>query len=420
MNKKTMFGVGSVAFLALGLAFSTRVSAATLTLTPSSIPITAGQTVNVDIMLDTTGAPIDGVDVYSLRFNPSLLQVQDSNSAVAGIQIMAGALFPTTVVNAANNTSGTIQFSQVTTGGTSYTGSGKLATVTFKGLFNGTSLLTFDFRAGKTTDTNVAGSGVEKLTQVSGASLTVSGGTNNPNPIGVHASGTLILDGSTVWLIKDQMRYGFRNPEEYKSYGYNFSQVVVANEADLSLPQGDGVLKAMEGTLVIDASDNRTVYMVGTGATKRGFVSETVFKALGYKFGSLPKINLSDYATGAAIADANLAHPDGSLVLQSNGTIWWIRGNTKQGFESMAVFNTYGFSLNRVVPANSADLNLTTGALIKFRDGTIVSEGGTYYIISDGQKLAFSSSTDLTARGYKLSNTISSSLSAYESAGLLQ
>src|SRR6185369_943002 len=63
-----------------------------------------------------------------------------------------------------------------------YNGSGKLATIHFSAAFNGTSGLTFDFTNGSTSDTNVAGSGTDKLTSVTNGSYTVSGGTVNPNP----------------------------------------------------------------------------------------------------------------------------------------------------------------------------------------------------------------------------------------------
>ena len=125
---------------------------------------------------------------------------------------------------------------------------------------------------------------------------------------GAHPDGTLVLEGTTVYLIQNGQLYGFRDAKEYQSHGYNFSQVVQASAAD-KLPQASGnIIKALEGTLVLDASDGRTVYMVGTNGTKRGFASAEVFKALGYSFSNLPKINLSDYPAGPAITSANEPH----------------------------------------------------------------------------------------------------------------
>ena len=103
------------------------------------------------------------------------------------------------------------------------------------------------------------------LGQVLGASVT-----------NAHPNGTLILDGQTIYLIQNQKRYGFRNEAEYLSYGYKFSQAVAINDADRLLPTGD-ILKAMTGTVVLDGSDNRTVYLIGANSVKRGFTSAQVF-----------------------------------------------------------------------------------------------------------------------------------------------
>jgi len=172
--------------------------------------------------------------------------------------------------------------------------------------------------------------------------------------------------------------------------------------------------------LVLDASDGKTVYMIGVGGTKRGFVTAAVFKALGYAFGNLPKINLSDYPSGQPITSGSETHPEGALVRETNGTVWWILGGQRQGFESLAVFNTYGFPVSRLVKANSSDLALPQGALVKFRDGTLVLDGGYYYIISDGKKLMFNSTSDLEGKGYKANNAITGSLGNYESGGSAQ
>src|SRR5579872_3747103 len=231
---------------------------------------------------------------------------------------------------------------------------------------------------------------------------------------GAHPDGSLILSGSTIFLIKNGQRYGFRDPNEYKSYGYNFSQAVVANSFDLSLPFDPGnILKAMPGTLVLDAQDHRTVYMIGSNGTKRGFASAAVFKGLGYSFSNLLSINLSDYPAGAVINSATAEHPEGALVLDGK-TVWWIINGTRQGFESEAVFNTYGFTFSRVVAANAADLNLPQGDLVKFRDGTLVTSDGNYYIISDGAARQFSSLTAFLGLGYLQQNAINASLANYQ------
>jgi hypothetical protein len=227
-----------------------------------------------------------------------------------------------------------------------------------------------------------------------------------------HPNGTLILDGQTVYLIKNNQRYGFRLPEEYASFGYNFNQLVKANEADMALPfETQNILKAMPGNLVLDNSDNHTVYMIGQN-NKRGFTSASVFRDLGYRFDNALSINLSDYTVGNVISSSTEAHPDGSLVLDGN-TVWWILGGVKQGFESQQVFDTYGFTYNLVVKANTADMLLPTGPLVKFRDGTLVNDKNSQYLISDGKKRMFSTAYRASELGYNVNNFINASLESY-------
>ena len=245
-----------------------------------------------------------------------------------------------------------------------------------------------------------------------------SGGGGGGTSSRAHVDGTLIQDGNTFYLIKDSSRVGFRDPEEYKSYGYNFTQAVPASTYDLALPM-TSIGRAMEGTLVLDSADGRTVYMIGANSTKRGFVSSKVFTALGYSFANLPRINLSDYPTGSPIGSSVLAHPDGSLVKEGI-TIWWIRSGQKVGFESMTVFNTYGFSLSRVVKANAADMSLPEGPVVKLRDGTLVMDQSTYFIISRAKKLAFTSEHQMTSLGYRIANVIFTNLMGYEYGGLVR
>src|SRR3989344_3730446 len=122
MIEKTILGYIFVLLAQLSAGLNS-IPVAVLTLTPSSTTIPVGQTFTVDINLDTKGAAIDGVDIYSLRYNPAILEVVDSNTSQSGIQIIPGTLLANTLTNTVNASNGTIQFSQVTAGGSTYTGS---------------------------------------------------------------------------------------------------------------------------------------------------------------------------------------------------------------------------------------------------------------------------------------------------------
>lgn len=146
------------------------VRTATLGLTPTSASVALGKTFTVDIILNTGGEGIYGVDINNLRFDPQVFQVVDADTQAAGTQIKAGTLMDMNVANTVDNTAGTIQFSQLASVGNMYTGAGTLASVTFKAVKTGTSDISFDFTVGSSIDTNVAGTKDDILSAVTGGS----------------------------------------------------------------------------------------------------------------------------------------------------------------------------------------------------------------------------------------------------------
>lgn len=177
MKKKSAFQTG-LFFGAFGLLLFFKAGsaqAATLAVSPVGNSVTVGATFTVNLVLDTTGQSVAGADIYSLHFNPAVLQVVDADGATAGVQISPGSLMSNNQYNTVDNAAGTIQFSQTaSTAGTNFTGSGNLATITFSAIAAGTSALTFDFTPGNTTDTNVAVLYSDALTAVTNGSYTVT------------------------------------------------------------------------------------------------------------------------------------------------------------------------------------------------------------------------------------------------------
>ncbi len=150
-----------------------RASGPSLSLSPASFTATAGSAVTMDILLDTAGESVDGADVYSLRFDPKVLQVEDDDSVKSGVQITPGVLLPNTILNKVDNAQGTVQFSQLAAGGTTFTGTGTLATIHFNAIAAGTSAVKIDFSQGMTNDSNVAGLGTDLLASVINSSISV-------------------------------------------------------------------------------------------------------------------------------------------------------------------------------------------------------------------------------------------------------
>lgn len=161
------------------------VSAAALSLAPSSGSFNVGDIILAQIILDTQGQPIDGVDIRYLNYNSALLEAQDEDLAQAGVQIASGSLMSSTVANSADASTGKIAFSQITNGNTVFNGSGVLATVRFKALAAGMSNVAFDFVLGNTSDTNVASGGTDVLSSVTNGAYQLSD-LPPPPPPSIH------------------------------------------------------------------------------------------------------------------------------------------------------------------------------------------------------------------------------------------
>jgi hypothetical protein len=176
-----MYYVKKVFFLVVALFCGPLfVSAAALSVSPLTGSFPVGSTFTISIQVNTQGDSAEGVDVRYLNFNPLLLQVIDENSGIAGVQILPGSLMSNTPINIVDNATGRISFSQVPSGGKTFTNSAfqTLATVRFRVLAPGVSAVIFNHEPGNTADSNVAVGGMDLLTSISNGYYTLASGSS--------------------------------------------------------------------------------------------------------------------------------------------------------------------------------------------------------------------------------------------------
>lgn len=186
---------------------------ATLSLSPSSYSVSVNNAFAVKVVVNTGGQSAYGADINRLGFNPSILQVVDADSGTTGVQISPGVLMPLTIINKVDNTGGSIQFSQLATPGSTFNGSGNLATITFRAVGTGTANVTFDFTLGSGADTNVAGLGGDLLGSVTNGAFTGVVVDITPPTISAISSLGITQTGATVsWTTNEnadtQVEYG--------------------------------------------------------------------------------------------------------------------------------------------------------------------------------------------------------------------
>ncbi len=148
---------------------------AALSLQSDSSTYNPGVSFTVYVNLDTGGSEVSEVGIRSLSFDPAVLDVIDQDQNLDGVQItpgLLGSLNPTE--NSVDTLSGKITY---VAQGTSFSGSGRVATVNFTAKAAGSSTLTFDFSAGTIGDTDViaASGGNDILTSAAPMTITVAG-----------------------------------------------------------------------------------------------------------------------------------------------------------------------------------------------------------------------------------------------------
>lgn len=119
----------------ISLFFVDGVQAASLKFDKTTVSVSMGSTFTLDTIVDAGSDQITSTDIWIL-YDSTLLEAQSASS---------GAFFPA-VTN--NITPGKVYIAGlITDPGTYKTGTGTVATVTFKGLQNGTATITYDCRS---------------------------------------------------------------------------------------------------------------------------------------------------------------------------------------------------------------------------------------------------------------------------------
>jgi hypothetical protein len=175
----------------------------------------------------------------------------------------------------------------------------------------------------------------------------------------------------TVWFITSDMhRRPFTSAGAFLSYGFlSFSQVKEADSSVSSLPTGD-FIAPQDGRIFCatetKASDVKGECSLITGGKKAAFTSASVFGGQGYSFSRAYYGDSSFLDKTSNVDNAAAQHRPGTLI-NNGGTIQMVVTGGLWGTPSMDVFNSWGWNIADVVPANSADVLLSQTGVIPAR-----------------------------------------------------
>lgn len=119
---------------------------------------------------------------------------------------------------------------------------------------------------------------------------------------GPHPFGSLVIDKQTlsVYMVWDASKRHIPSPNVLKSLGYSFADVVIANQADLSLPNIEDITYK-EGTVLIDSYGKISVFNINDSDNSQELIhipNPTVYIGLRYKW---TEPLLLDYSLNALI-----------------------------------------------------------------------------------------------------------------------
>ncbi len=142
-------------------------SKATISLAADKKIYQVGETIPVNVQIDTSGKKTDGTDLL-LHFDPKAL---DASPAA----IIKGTIYGEYPVTTVDTKNGIISISGISSLSKEYSGTGLFATINFTAKTKGQTSILVDFTPNLTTDSNIVetGTGKDILEQVANLSLTI-------------------------------------------------------------------------------------------------------------------------------------------------------------------------------------------------------------------------------------------------------
>ena len=215
-----------------------------------------------------------------------------------------------------------------------------------------------------------------------------------------HPDGTILSDSTGKYLVDN----GAARPIDALAYASNYGTLasVATGPAERSRYTTGTPLGLRDGTLLVGPTGEHYIWSAGA---LRHF-SATTFTDLGYAGAaalSVPQPTIDALLAGTDVTDVTV-HPSGTAVKSSlDGTTYVVDAGTLRPLSALARAASY--RLNEVVTATPGDLLLPAGAVFPVRDGAFIkaTDGGAPWLVSDGTKHRFVSSSFASFMGYTTS-----------------
>jgi hypothetical protein len=210
---------------------------------------------------------------------------------------------------------------------------------------------------------------------------------------------------SGVWLIENGVKRPFMTRSALTSR-YDPSRIQIVSRADLDKYETGAPIKFAQYSII--RIPNGRIYLL-VDDHKRRFANPEAFKKMGFNPDEIinaSESEIAEYAEGSVITTTS-TYPTGSLLQdKATGGVFWVEEGIKHPLLDASLLRTK-FKNKRIIRTTAKELSgYTTGDPIRLSDGDIVRTAAhpAVYIIENGLKRPVLSADAFIKLGYKWSN----------------
>ena len=196
-----------------------------------------------------------------------------------------------------------------------------------------------------------------------------------------HPDGTLVDINGSVYLVQNKELHHIINGSVFESHSYRWVDIKPGTTGDRNLPVTWPIDFMSPGILY--TGDNTGVYTTVklNGVWTKQLVSYSSFVNLGYSWSQVRTIPASHLPaqTTPVLYSSQDRHPNGTLV-SYGGNVYLIDYDTSR-FVTAAVFESYRWNWQDIVPAKAGDISLPKGANALLRQGALIQGGADLFIV---------------------------------------
>ncbi len=202
--------------------------------------------------------------------------------------------------------------------------------------------------------------------------------------------GQVLTNGSDYWVISNNTKRKFASADLFLQ-DYR-REDAIAVSTDTLLAYSEGVQVKFANNSVVRSSSSGQMYLL-VGNERRPLADGSALAVLnGVRIATtendvrtVDESDLAPYLLGGTISSSS-QYPQGKLFRDESGAIWLVKDGLKSPVDSAVVQNRFAGQTPEAISSSALEVYPTASG-IKLKDGTFVTSGGQYYLISNGERM---------------------------------